>query len=358
MKRRLRARTIAALVASVALVGGAVEAAPHLSRGGGAETEAASVSTVQSGCNRYPISIVTGGTVDLNVCISDNGTGTTAYPHIDADQFPALLDPSCQIGIELWDGDNNHYGTTTTVPCRNGSYDGDPYGPVSTPLTLHAFARFTCLVACTANYLAEGQGNSPPIHLQPTVVEEPTTTDSPATQPKPLIPLPVPPGGTGNGDDASDCAHIDRLSKATAAAAMADSISAAYSKPDFRYQDQTVAVLVVCELSTGHLIWYASGGTRELQPAQQAEALSQGARWAPNPTGEHAERAVVAKGQLDAHTDAVNPVALTVTNGFCDDKKLDCRAWVAGLLGATVLPADNHTRVPKFALFSPSVVWT
>jgi hypothetical protein len=214
VRPRQNARTIAALVVSAAMVGASIAVAAHLSRPAEAQRLAASVPTAQGGCNRYPISIVTGGTVDLNVCITDNGIGTTAYPHIDVGQVPPLLDPTCQIGIELWDSDNNHYGATKQVPCAQGSYDGDAFGPVTTPLTLHTFARFTCLVACTSDYLANDQGDSPSIQVQPTVVTTPSgaVSDSePQTEPSPVLLPPLAPPPPGDTQDDSPCSQDEML---------------------------------------------------------------------------------------------------------------------------------------------------
>jgi hypothetical protein len=40
------------------------------------------------------------------------------------DQVPAYLGASCTIGIELWDGDNNSYGTPAQAKDYNASLLG------------------------------------------------------------------------------------------------------------------------------------------------------------------------------------------------------------------------------------------
>jgi hypothetical protein len=166
---RLSVRTRAALLAAAGLIGAAAAIAPLLAAGPARVQETRPVAaTVQGGCNPYQVQATSIGTFNMAVCISDNGTGTTAYPSVRVDQVPVYLGTSCTIGIEVWDNNGKMPGIPKQADCKTGTYPGNTLA-VDAPVTLHAFARLKiCLFnACTSYYLGNGQGDSPSIELQP-----------------------------------------------------------------------------------------------------------------------------------------------------------------------------------------------
>jgi hypothetical protein len=205
-RRRLTTRTIAALAAGGAMIGTAIAIAPHLLHP--VDTRMAA-SVIQGGCNPYQVQAVSLGTFDMTVCLTDNGTGATAYPEIHVDQVPPYLGTSCTIAIELWDDSGSNYGTPKQADCQTGTYPGNSFGPVSKQLTLHAFARLkVCLLtSCTAYYLGNKEGDSPSINLQPIVATDTATATetSAATEPLPSqIKIPPPPP-IGNRQPQANC---------------------------------------------------------------------------------------------------------------------------------------------------------
>jgi hypothetical protein len=208
-----RWRTIGAALAALGIVAGAVVTA-HYQRGHSTPSVLAAAATVQGGCKPYQVQAASLGTFAMGVCVTDNGTGSNAYPFVDVMQVPPYLGTSCTIGIELWDNHAHNYGTLGRADCKPGSYPGKPFGPVTQQTTLHAFARLTICVldACTPFYLGNGAGDSPSIELQPFVVTSPvpSAAASTKTRPKPLPPvLPAPPGQSQKRRDGPDCGLTD-----------------------------------------------------------------------------------------------------------------------------------------------------
>lgn len=151
LSRARRLCAVAALACATALTAAAVPA----------QAAASQSQTAQGGCNEYTV----GSTgFEIGVCINDRGTGTTAYPDIYVNKVGAHTG-SCSIGIELWDNNNHHYGTTAQASCGKGHHTGDAYGPVSSTTEIHAFARLHA--NGTSYYFGGTKGDSPTIDLAP-----------------------------------------------------------------------------------------------------------------------------------------------------------------------------------------------
>lgn len=144
-------------------------------------------AAVHGGCEPYQVD---GFAID--VCISDRGTGTTAYPEIRVNQTGFIVGP-CSIDIELWGG-GRLYGLPAHADCGLGPHEGNSFGPVIAPVSVHAFARLR--TNFISYYLGDGRGDSPTLSLQPYVVTTPQPTASPSTTPKPIPPIPPRPGGS------------------------------------------------------------------------------------------------------------------------------------------------------------------
>jgi hypothetical protein len=184
--RRLRDwRTIGAAALALGGVAAAVIATTPGAPSGRAAAGAAGF-TAQGGCDPYQVA-----GFDISVCISDNGTGTTAYPSITVNQVGPYVG-SCSIGIELWDDDGHTYSDTGPGDCTPGQHPGKAFGPVTAPLTLHAFAYLQ--TDLNSFHLGNRQGDSPRIELEPTatVVVSPTVAPSTSTSaaPRPFPPIP------------------------------------------------------------------------------------------------------------------------------------------------------------------------
>lgn len=154
--RRWREAT-AALIAAVGI------AAAVATSGGTPAASAEAVAPVGyaalGGCNEYTV----GNTgFEIGVCINDRGTGTTAYPDIYLNQIGAHRG-SCAIRIELWDDAGHSVGNASSAPCTSAHHTGNAYGPVHSPVSVHAFARLQ--TNGTSYYFGAGRGDSPTIHL-------------------------------------------------------------------------------------------------------------------------------------------------------------------------------------------------
>ena len=170
---------------------------------GNAPAAADPAAAPQGGCQPYQLQADNYGSFSMSVCVSDNGTGTTAYPSVTVDQVPAFRGTSCTIAIELWDDNEQSYGKPGQADCTEGDYQGNSFGPVDAPLTLHAFARLKIctLTVCNSYFLGNGQGDSPSITLQPFVKGK---SAKKATQKQPYTPLL--PLNVGNGqNEGGDC---------------------------------------------------------------------------------------------------------------------------------------------------------
>jgi hypothetical protein len=189
-----RWRTIAAALAALGIVTGAVVTTQYL-RGHSTTTGVlAAASTVQGGCNPYQVQALSIGTFNTRVCLSDNGTGTTAYPRVEVDQVPPYLGTSCTIALGLRNSNGNNDGTVGQTDCKTGTYPGKPFGPVTKQLTVYASVQLTiCLITCTSYDSVNGQGDSPSIELQPFVVTTPKPSVAASTQTSPVPVPPLPP---------------------------------------------------------------------------------------------------------------------------------------------------------------------
>lgn len=201
---RSHARTIAALTAGGTIIGAAIMIA-QFGPPSASSRNVAATSVLQGGCNPYVVQAASLGTFDMGVCITDNSTGTTAYPKVAVTQVPAYMGTSCTIAIELWDDGGSSYGTPKLADCKVGTWPGNAF-TANKQLTLHAFARLKiCLVTnvgCMSYYLGAKQGDSPPIEVQPFLPPTRTTVATSTSvqagvqeqpRPDPFDPWPLPP---------------------------------------------------------------------------------------------------------------------------------------------------------------------
>jgi hypothetical protein len=192
---------IVAVAATVASVGTvlALTMAPSAT----SNTAIGSVSFTPQ-CNPYsvdnPIPLV-GTPFNLDVCISDRGTGTTAYPELN---FKQVGTPgSCSVVIEIWNDTGQLEGTPKQVDCQTGFVDGNPFTPTDASVSVHTFARL--VIDGQRIYLGNQQGDSPSITVQPFVSTRPTTsaTSSTATGSRPRPVPPIPPIDTRHNNNAN-----------------------------------------------------------------------------------------------------------------------------------------------------------
>ena len=76
---------------------------------------------------------------DICVCVNNGGTKDMATPDMYVNAAP-YVGPDCMINISVWDDHNNRY-SAKEFPCDRGHDTGDPAGPFTAPMTVHAYVR-------------------------------------------------------------------------------------------------------------------------------------------------------------------------------------------------------------------------
>jgi hypothetical protein len=154
------------------------------------------------------------------------------------------------------------------------------------------------------------------------------------------------------------CDRVNRPAELTHAESAAERVSAAYSRPGFRTQNQTVAVLAVCVISTGQMRYYVAGRV-DLEARQKvvAAGVQPPLKIVPNPGNAlHAEPAAIGAAKADAAASPVNPVAIYATNPFCRDDP-NCKTMIDNEPGSELQTPAAPRREVRAATFDAGTVW-
>ncbi|GIE92373.1 hypothetical protein [Actinoplanes regularis] len=177
----------------------------------------------------------------------------------------------------------------------------------------------------------------------------------------PLAPVPVLVGSEScwttrsAPGSASKCDKVNRQAELAKAEAAAQKVVAAYSRPEYATQDQTVAVLTVCNIADG-LVFSYFGGRPNLEPKQVAAGA--GLAYVINVgNAVHAEPLVITEAKKNAAGSPVSPIVIYASNPFCGADKENCKLLVGSEPGAQILPTSASKRKSRAAIYAPGIVW-
>ncbi|XVV10820.1 RHS repeat-associated core domain-containing protein [Actinoplanes sp. CA-131856] len=158
-------------------------------------------------------------------------------------------------------------------------------------------------------------------------------------------------------DDDSSCDDVNPEDALPVVEDYAELVSEANARPNYRKINQTVAVLAVCERSSGDIEYYV-GGRTDLDDVQWdlAEDLGltpvEGGK-----NGPHAEPLIINKAKADALADPVNPLAIYAVNPFCGERRANCFGAIEKERGINIVPPTGRRRASRSAYWNQGTVW-